>query len=196
MTAPTPSQTRPLEVPALAGRRTLATTIAWVTAFVTLQAIGAHIRIPVPGSPVPLTMQTFFVLLSGACLGARTGAVTQGAYLSLGACGLPMFTGGAGFLYVFGPTGGYLFGFVMAAYAVGRLVRAGAGKSFGATFIAMLFASYVVIGMGSLYLGLFYGGDFLRGFLHGGAIFAVADLAKVAAAAAAFHGIARFARRR
>lgn len=171
--------------------RSLALTLGLTLALVALQALTARMPLPVPGSPIPVTFQTVVVLLTGAFLGARGGAAAQGTYLALGAIGLPMFIGGGGFLYLFGPTGGYLFGFIMAAYSVGRLIQAGAGKSYGATFIAMLFASYIIIGMGSLYLSLFYEGDFIRGFLHGGLWFVIADLGKVALAAGIFHAVRR-----
>ncbi len=171
--------------------RSLAVVAGLMALFVVLEAIGARVRIPVPGSPIPLTLQTLVVFLSAAFLGSRAGAATQITYVGLGAIGLPMFTGGAGFLYLFGPTGGYLFGFVMAAWLIGRLIETGAGESYAKTFVAILLGSFVVIGMGSLYLSLFYGGDFLAGMLHGGLAFAFADVAKVAAAAGIYHALRR-----
>jgi biotin transport system substrate-specific component len=98
--------------------------IIGVLAFIILTALGAFVRIPLPFSPVPITLQTFFVLLSGAFLGSNLGAITQLSYISLGVLGLPVFTGaGSGLLYLFGPTGGYLVGFVFASFLIGRCIR-------------------------------------------------------------------------
>jgi len=92
--------------------------------FALLTALGAQVRIPLPFTPVPLTLQTFFVLLSGLALGANLGATAQLVYLSLGVLGAPFFAGGAlGLAYLLGPTGGYLVGFVASAWLVGRLAR-------------------------------------------------------------------------
>ena len=130
-------------------------------------------------------------MLGGALLGTRIGAAAQVSYLALGAVGLPAFAGGAGLAYLFGPTGGYLFGFVMGAIAVGRLIQAGAGRTFGGTFIAMLIGTMVIVGMGSLYLSLFYGGDFLGGLVQGAVPFFGGAVVKSAAAAAIYQRVAR-----
>jgi len=92
--------------------------------FSVLTAIGAWISIPLPISPVPFTLQVFFVLLSGAVLGGRLGALAQMIYLLLGLIGLPVFAGGeSGPGVLVGPTGGYLLGFVVAAYLTGRIAE-------------------------------------------------------------------------
>jgi len=171
--------------------RALLLTIALGAGFLLVQALAARLRILIPGSPVPITLQTLPVLLSGAFLGSRGGAATQLAYLGVGAAGAPVFTGGAGFLYLFGPTGGYLFGFVAAAWVVGRLVESGAARTFAGAFASLLFGSFVILLMGSLYLGLFFGGDFARGLLLGGAVFLAGDVVKVAAAASIYRAIRR-----
>jgi biotin transport system substrate-specific component len=85
-------------------------------------AMGAYIMIPLP--PVPITLQTLFVVLAGALLGGRLGALSQVVYLLLGIIGLPVFHGGKGGLGILlGPTGGYLVGFIAAAYVVGKLIE-------------------------------------------------------------------------
>ena len=87
-----------------------------------LIALGAQVQVPL--WPVPITLQTLVVLLLGAALGARRGALAVVAYLGAAALGLPVLAGGgAGALKLFGPTGGYLIGFILAAYLVGRLVE-------------------------------------------------------------------------
>jgi len=96
--------------------------VALVGGFALLTALGAQVRIPL--TPVPITMQTFFVLLGGLMLGANLGATAQLLYLTLGAFGAPIFAGKAvGLTYLLGPTGGYLMGFVASAWLVGQLAR-------------------------------------------------------------------------
>lgn len=94
--------------------------LAYASMFGALTAIGAYIMIPLP--PVPVTMQTLFVILAGTLLGGYLGALSQVVYILLGVIGLPVFTGGkAGIGVLFGPTGGYLIGFVVGAYIIGKL---------------------------------------------------------------------------
>ena len=109
-----PLRTHPLTsaVTSLPARRALA-----VAAFVLLTAVGA--RVAVPMVPVPITMQTLAVSLAGLLLGARLGALSQVAYLALGAAGLPVFAQGVGLAAFFGPTGGYLLAFPAAAAFTG-----------------------------------------------------------------------------
>ncbi|MBC7188824.1 biotin transporter BioY, partial [Candidatus Aerophobetes bacterium] len=90
--------------------------------FALLTGLAAQIRIPLPFTPVPLTGQTFAVLLSGLLLGGRWGAVSQLMYVGMGGCGIPWFAGWkGGFLHLLGPTGGYLAGFIPAAFLAGQI---------------------------------------------------------------------------
>jgi biotin transport system substrate-specific component len=92
--------------------------------FVILTSLGAFVRIPLPFTPVPITLQTFFVLLCGAFLGGKLGVTSQLSYILLGALGLPIFTGaGSGWSYLFGPTGGYILGFILATLFIGRFIK-------------------------------------------------------------------------
>jgi len=94
--------------------------MAYASMFGALTAVGAYIMIPLP--PVPITMQTLFVSLAGALLGGYLGALSQVVYILLGVIGLPVFAGGkAGFGVLIGPTGGYLIGFVVGAFIIGKL---------------------------------------------------------------------------
>jgi len=94
--------------------------MAYASMFGALTAIGAYIMIPLP--PVPITMQTLFVNLAGALLGGYLGALSQIVYILLGVIGLPVFAGGkAGFGVLIGPTGGYLIGFVVGAFIIGKI---------------------------------------------------------------------------
>src|SRR6187402_2226451 len=99
-----------------------------------LTAACAQISFPVPGSPVPVTGQTFAVLLTGAALGARRGALGQLLYVALGLA-LPFYSDGAsGPDVLFGATGGYLFGFILAGYAVGRMAELRQDRTFTRAF--------------------------------------------------------------
>jgi biotin transport system substrate-specific component len=113
--------------------------IAFAGLMTALTACGAFIKIPFPY--VPLTLQTLFVYLSGALLGARLGALSQVAYVILGLMGIPLFAGGGGPAYVLHPTFGYLIGFVVAAYLIGRIVerkpRIGYARTLGAMSVGL-----------------------------------------------------------
>src|SRR5438093_7348200 len=108
-------------------------------------ALGAQLAIPLPWSPVPITGQTFAVVLSGALLGARRGFLAQALYLAEGALGLPVFAAGAAGPAVFaGPTAGYLMAFPFAAAVTGALVGRGWDRRFATMFLAMLLGSAVI----------------------------------------------------
>ncbi|MYW63086.1 biotin transporter BioY [Streptomyces sp. SID8379] len=95
-----------------------------------LTAVAAQIAVPVPGSPVPVTGQSFAVLLTAAALGPARALASQALLLALGIAGLPVFAQGAGGAHVvFGATGGYLVGFLLAAAIVGQGARLGADRS-------------------------------------------------------------------
>jgi biotin transport system substrate-specific component len=96
--------------------------------FCLLTILGALVRVPLPGTPVPMTLQTAVVLFAGIALGARLGACSQLLYLAIGLIGVPVFAdSGAGPQYVFGATGGYLLGFVVVPVVVGRLTAGSSG---------------------------------------------------------------------
>ena len=125
-----------------------------VTIFTTLTTLGAFVRIPLPFTPVPITLQTFFVLLGGAVLGSAAGSSSQSLYLILGAGSLPVFAGARGGLsHLAGPTGGYLIGFVVAAYLVGKMVER--KDSLMWLTLAMLAGTGVIYLLGGLRLGWF-----------------------------------------
>lgn len=102
--------------------------------FTAVTAVSAQIAIPLGFTPVPITLQVLVVLLSGLTLGSRWGAVSQMQYLALGALGLPVFAGwNAGPVALWGPTAGYLIGFVPAAFLAGWAIeRAGSRRGIGA----------------------------------------------------------------
>lgn len=111
-----------------------------------LMAAGAFIQIPI--GPVPIVLTNLFVLLTGLLLGARWGMAGAALYLLVGAMGLPVFSGGRGGLaHLFGPTGGYLFGFVLSAGITGFIVEC-FRRSLKGGVVAVLFGSLVIYGLG------------------------------------------------
>ena len=138
-----------------------------ITCFTLLTWLGAYVYIPLRATPIPITMQTLFVFLSGAILGRKLGALSQTLYLTIGAVGIPFFTsGGFGMFHLFGPTGGYILGFVAASYAIGRILEKREGLIFiiaaftiGAMVIFSLGAGWLAFGLGfgmkkAFYLGV------------------------------------------
>ena len=120
-------------------------------------------KISIPFWPVPLTMQTLVVLMIGMAFGARLGAATVALYLLEGAAGLPVFSGtpekGIGLAYMMSTTGGYLFGFVVAAGAVGFLAERGWDRNLSTTALAMLIGTVLIYIPGVLWLGIVLGWD-------------------------------------
>lgn len=118
-----------------------------VTVFAMATAFGAKVAIPLPGTPVPFTLQAVFVLLAGAILGPGLGAASQAAYLAVGALGAPVFALGGGLGYLLGPTGGYLLAFPAAAFAVGVI----AGRTGGVLrTLTGLVAGMAIIQLGGM----------------------------------------------
>lgn len=153
--------------------------------FVAATALGAFIKVPLPFTPVPLTLQTFFVLLSGLVLGSRTGMFAQFSYLVLGGIGLPLFTGSAA---LWGPTGGYIAGFVFAAYTVGCLHEKGVRLP-----VAVAAGTAAIYLFGAVWLSVFVGG-LKNAFLFGVLPFVAGDLLKIFAALGAFNIYKNFRR--
>lgn len=126
-------------------------------------ALWISAKVQIPFYPVPLTMQTFVVLIIGMAFGWRLGAATVALYLAQGAIGLPVFSGtpekGIGLAYMMGPTGGFLAGFLLAAIAVGYLAERGFDRNIFTTAIAMVVGMALIYAPGILYLGSLLGWD-------------------------------------
>ena len=153
--------------------------ITYPALFASLTAVGAQISIPV--GEVPLTFQVMFVLLSGLILGARLGFLSQIVYLFMGAIGLPVFAGfKGGFVYLYGPTGGYLIAFPLAAFLVGWVTRR---KNLINYVIASFLGLSIIYLLGWLRLGLFMQ-DFEKAFNLGVAPFVIFDFIKIIVAIA------------
>jgi biotin transport system substrate-specific component len=161
--------------------RNLATDAIWVMTFSLVTAICAQVSYHLPFSPVPITGQTFAVLLSGAVLGWRRAFLSQIAYLVEGAAGLPVFADGAGsVLHLVGPSGGFLLCFPLAAALVGYLVEQGVGRSTWKLAGALVSGDVLILLAGSTWLHLLFGFPFAQAWLLGFIPFLVADVAKVA----------------
>jgi len=123
-----------------------------------LIALSAQLQINLPFSPVPITGQTFAVLLLGALYGSRRGPATVVTYLALGAIGLPVFAGGAfGVARLVGPTAGYLVGFIVAAFVVGLLSERGWDRKPWSTAASMIIGNGIIYLAGVLWLSRFVG---------------------------------------
>lgn len=121
-------------------------------------AACAQLAIPLPFTPVPITGQSFAVLLIGIFFGSRLGAATVLAYLAEGASGLPFFAEGTGGLAVFaGLTGGYLIGFVFASYCAGFLAEKKWDRKVWTAGLAMFLSSFVIFAFGVTWLSSFIG---------------------------------------
>ncbi|MEZ5334515.1 MAG: biotin transporter BioY [Methanolobus sp.] len=123
--------------------------MVFASMFAALMAVGAYIRIPVPVSPVPITLQTLFVLLAGAMLGKKWGTISVIVYLLLGIAGLPVFSGGSsGLGVIFGPTGGYIIGFVFGAFIIGLLFDRYGREKIHYNILFMLAGLFVIYAFG------------------------------------------------
>lgn len=158
--------------------------VALVVAFSLLTALAAQVSVPLPFTPVPVTGQAFAVLLTGALLGSRLGALAMFAYLVEGAVGLPFFSGGrGGALHLLGPTAGYLLAFPAAAFVTGYLAERGWDRRFLTAAAAMLVGSLVILAGGFAGLLRFFAPA--QAFAQGVAPFLPGDVVKIALAAAA-----------
>ncbi len=144
--------------------------VIWVSFFVLATTFGAQVKIPLPFTPVPLTLQTFFVLLSGAYLGKKLGGLSQFLYFVLGGLGLPLFTSGGA---LWGPTGGYIVGFIFASWFVGFAIE----KKWE-IFYALLVGDLVLLSLGAFNLSFFVGG-IKNAVILGMFPFIIGDLIKI-----------------
>lgn len=110
--------------------------MVFASLFAALTAAGAYIQVPIPFSPVPVTLQVFFVLLAGSMLKSKWGGLSMIVYTLLGIAGLPVFAGGSsGIGVLLGPTGGYIVGFILAAYIIGKLSERAGGNAARSGFL-------------------------------------------------------------
>lgn len=163
--------------------------IFWILSFTILTAVAAQISIPV--KPVPFTLQTLMVGLAGAFLGAKKGAYSQLIYLALGVIGLPVFAptpdGYFGFASLFGPTGGYLLAFPVAAFLAGYIIEK--NKNYFSVISAMIVTELVIILSGIVYLNVIFLHNWIEAIKSGAIIFSLWTVIKVFAGASIYTGI-------
>ena len=153
----------------------------------------AQVKIPLPFTPVPLTGQTFAVLLVGATLGSKRGAASMTLYTALGVLGMPFFAGGAsGMAYLSGPTLGYLIGFVVAAYLVGKLAERGLERNLRTSLIPFIVGTLIIYLFGAGWLAILFGAD--KALALGVLPFLIGDVIKMILAALALPFAWKFVR--
>ena len=147
-----------------------------------LMALAAQVRVVLPFTPVPFTGQVLLVLLGAAVLG-RYGVLGQGMYLGMGAA-FGWFSGMIGFAALLGPTGGYLFGFVLASIVIGEMVERRRAWSMRRVLAAMSLGVLIVYAMGAVQLSLFFGIGIAEAAIIGVLPFVTVDVLKVLVASA------------
>ena len=171
--------------------------IVSVGIFTALMAVLSQISVPLPFTPVPLTLSLFTVYLSAAVLGFRRGLFVQIVYILLGAVGFPVFSGFSGGLaHLFGPTGGYILSYLIMAALIGafsdrisdprsRLFLSGRNPVKMMIPYALIFTAALVIcySLGSLWLSWYLNISFQQGFLIGALPYIPLDIMKIAACA-------------
>jgi biotin transport system substrate-specific component len=154
-----------------------------VALFAALMAAGTFIAVPIPVSPVPVVLQNLFVLLAGLVLGPLMGSAAAGIYLLVGAIGLPVFAGAkGGIAHFFGPTGGYLFGYVLAALVAGLVAgrpRPEVKTAMWRLVLATLAGALAIYIPGLLRLKTVLGADWSKALALGFVPFVTGDAVKV-----------------
>lgn len=163
--------------------RTGVVSVLLVVSAAALTALAAQWVIYLPFTPVPITGQTFAVLLTGAALGWKLGAAGQGLYVAIGALGAPVFAEqSGGFDVVAGATGGYLIGFIVAAGLVGLMAEHRQDRTFATMFTAFILGSAVIYMFGVIGLMINLGMSLEEAIVAGVVPFLIGDLIKAAAA--------------
>jgi len=156
--------------------------LALSSLFAALIALLAQISIPLPFSPVPITGQTFGIFLVGSLLGGKWSAVSVLIYILLGAVGLPVFHQFQGGLHIiFGPTGGFLWGFVLGCYLLGKILEK--KITYGTMILGMFLCMSTYFTVGALYLAFVAGLNLYQALLLGVIPFIPLDIVKLLAAA-------------
>lgn len=157
-------------------RQSLARDAAVILVGSLLLALSAKVQVPF--WPVPMTMQTFIVLMLGAHAGPRIAGATVVLYLIEGAVGLPVFSTGAGLAFMAGPTGGYLAGFLVSALVVSMAFARGFNRNILATALIVILGDAVILGLGFAWLSTLIGVE--KAFVAGVVPFIPAEILKIA----------------
>lgn len=155
-----------------------AVTFIGVLFFVLATALGAYVRIPIIGTPVPVTLQTFFAIMAGAVLGKRLGSLSQLCYAVLSAP------------FLLGPTGGYFLGFIAASYIVGRMTETGKDR-IGWAIFSFAVGIIIIYTFGILWLSYLLKIDMAKAICMGALPFIPGDIVKILVAATIYSGISK-----
>lgn len=180
----TPALTAPVLADTLP--RHLAVDAALITGFAALNGLAAQVSVPLPFTPVPLTLQTFAVLVTAAALGTARGLLSLGLYVALGMAGVPWFhdgTSGVG-----SPSFGYVLGFLLAGVVVGRIADRGVTRSVRRTVLTFVVGSLAIYAVGVPWLMAATGMRFSAALTAGVVPFLIGDAIKALAAGAALPG--------
>lgn len=151
-----------------------------VAMFTALIAVLSQFSFPIPVSPVPVTLQTFAVFFTGTVLGSRKGTLAILVYIFIGLLGVPVFSQGkSGLPALAGPTGGYILGFVLAAYIIGKIVERGEQVTYLRVFGAMMAGLAVVYTVGTIQLKFVLGVTYKEAFIMGTLFYLLLDLIKM-----------------
>jgi biotin transport system substrate-specific component len=145
-----------------------------------LTAVGAYVYVPI--GPVPIVLSTLFVILSGLLLGSRWGLTSMALYLLVGAIGIPVFAGGkGGFAHFFGPTGGYLFGYLLASWTTGFISERSRGLLI-LDILAVVVGSLTIYGLGVPWLRMVTQMSWQKTLIAGALPFLIGDAIKASVA--------------
>lgn len=148
--------------------------------FAALTAIFAQITIPLPFTPVPITLQVLAVCMAAAILGSKLGTISQLVYVLIGSLGMPVFSAGrSGLQVVLGPSGGYILGFVAAAFIIGKIIERKSLPTLKVTLIAMWAGLAAIYLIGMLQLSLVTGMPLSAAFMAGVIPFIWMDTIKI-----------------
>jgi biotin transport system substrate-specific component len=151
--------------------------------FAALTAVGAYIKIPVPGILIPISLQTFFVLLAVILLGYKWGTISILVYTLVGLIGFPVFSGGPGGPGILlGLTGGYVYSFIIVAIVIGYLSEK-VKKTFFSILILAIFGSFMILGIGTIHMAFFTSFGIQKAIVIGFLPFIIGDLLKSIAVA-------------
>ncbi|MCM8758130.1 MAG: biotin transporter BioY [Candidatus Omnitrophica bacterium] len=142
-------------------------------------SLSSYVRIPLPFSPVPITLQTLFVLLTAALLREKLATLTIFIYLMLGIAGFPVFTFNSSIFYLFGPTAGYLIGFLLSSFLVGRVLSYFKKIDFFSAFFSLFLGEIIILSLGTIWLKVSLALDFKKALILGAIPFIPLDLFKL-----------------
>jgi biotin transport system substrate-specific component len=156
--------------------------MVFASLFAAMTAIGAYMKIPI--GPVPITFQVLFVFLAGSILGKKWGPLSMIVYILLGVAGLPVFAGGAsGIGVLFGPTGGYIIGFVIAAFVIGMLTERVKSAGLVLNSFYMIIGLIIIYTLGAAQLMIEAQLEPIEAVISGVAPFVIGDLISILIAA-------------